>query len=413
MKKIIIISTVVAINLLIGIWIFVVTCCFFPTQKSAGQMTWSLTKDGIIIGCPHRNFSKFQLIDEWILQVNNPSPNENTYWRYICDTPVTINKNDVSVARFGVGSLDESTQETTFLLESLDPLTQGILSRVDLMSKYDLNEATILCMCIPSHLIVFANEGSDDNLSKHRKSYEQTAKGNYNKTWTSLVFLENDSNDSMAWEKQTFDYYSPGDAHLLCWEYSPDHQGCFLLFENYPEKCNELIYYNLAKHEVMAKVQIQGYREGFQVFSILNDRKTMMVYNEKIIEFYSLPDLTLVKTVSHPEIKIQCNAPIVATTDLRYIAYGYLKIYVLDTTKSEYFVLDNRHYNRIDLSYLAFSKDRPNDTAVAQFLYEMQQLCFFKDEHILTGLTYNGQYFQWDVDARKRIFYNDLAVIPK
>ena len=50
---------------------------------------------------------------------------------------------------------------------------------------------------------------------------------------------------------------------------------------------------------------------------------------------------------------------------------------------------------------------------MANAQYEMQQLCFFKDEHILAGLTRNGQYFQWDVDKRKRIFYNDLAVIPK
>ena len=369
-------------------------------------MTWQLTNDGILLGSP--NYLIFQQNDG-IYQINNPVPHER-WKRYL---PIKINQNGKSVTELHYFTSSDTSEDFYWYLELLDPITREVLSQLNLRSEYEINKQAEPCIYIPSHLLLFKNKEPDDIPSKRYEDYMQFSNGDYNKTWTNLVFLENNSNDPMEWKKQTFDYYPPGDAHLLCWEYSPDHQGCFLLFEVYPGECNELIYYNTAKHEVMAKVQIQGYREGFQVFCILNDRKTIMVYSKNTIEFYSLPDLRLLKTVSHPKLEINSLDPITATTDLQYIAYGRWHINILDTTTSEFFVLDKRHYDRINLSFIVSSKGRPNYTAMANYQYEMQQLCFFKDEHILTGLTHNGQYFQWDVDQRKRIVYKDLAVVPK
>jgi len=460
MKKTLIISAVIVINLLIGIWIFASTCCFFPKLRYKSQITWLLTKDGAIIGEQCGSYSSYFEFrqNSGFFQINNVNPNEQI-WRG--NLPIMITNHGVNktqISRYspppperheesygsmdigmgmmidpmadnmmdGMSQSDYSSplikpEEPYYCLESLDPLTNEVLSRINLKSEYDLNENAILRICIPPHLLMFTNE-EPENQSYGRSSrpYEQSAKGDYNKTWTNLVFLENYSNDPMAWEKRTFDDYPPGDAHLLCWEYSPDYQGCFLLFENYPKECNELIYWHVAKQEVTAKVQIQGYREGFQVFSILNDKKHIMVYNENKIEFYSLPNLQLVKTVSHPDLKIEAFIPIAASTDLRSIAYGRWLIYVLDTTSNKYFVLDNRHYNRINMSrfyYWPKGKDVYDENAMnlyyANAMYEMGQLVFLEDKHILTGMTYNDQYYQWDVDARKRIVHKDLAVVPK
>ena len=179
-----------------------------------------------------------------------------------------------------------------------------------------------------------------------------------------------------------------------------------------------LIYYHVAKQEVMAKVQIQGYQEEFQVFSILNDRKTIMVYNENRIEFYSLPYLKFVKMVSHHELKLDYAAPITASTDLRYVAYGNREIFVLDTASQDIFVIDKRHYDKINMSplyILLYGNDASNGFPIshANFCYDMQQLIFLKDKHILTGMTYNDNYYQWDVDAGKRIFHKNLAVTAR
>ena len=450
MKKIKTIAIVVFI-LIIGISIFISTCCFFPVLNfGLDDKAWILAKDGTVIGIPNMGVLEF-LKNRVVFQINNPNPNEKYLGRSLPAmitnhgmnktqisyyTPPPPDRQEESYDSMDMmidpseddmmaedGMVDDTQSDSSlrpydpyYCLESLDPLTNEVLARKNLVSEYDLSRNVSFCMCIPPHLIVFMNEEPNNQYRSYRY-YEQSVKGDYNKTWTNLVFLENYSDDPMEWKKHTFDYYPPGDAHLLCWEYSPDYQGCFLLFENYPKECNELIYYHVAKQEVTAKVQIQGYREGFQLFSILNDKKHIMVYNENKIEFYSLPDLKLVKTVSHPDLKLE-TSPVVTSTDLRYIAYGRWKVYVLDTTSNEYFVLDKRHYNRIDMSLLyvlLYGNNVGNGFKVnhAVFMYDMSQLVFLEDKHILTGMTYNDQYYQWDVDARKRIVYKNLAVVPK
>ena len=300
MKKLILI-TIIVFCLFIGISIFISTCCFFPSLIVNCQIDCLLNENGVIIGYPYRVFTGLDQND-WIFQRNNPSQNEPSWKRYL---PIVMTNNGRKKTQINWSSNISHawcSSDSFVSLESLDPLTNEVLSRICIESEYDLNKNASLCICIPPHLLVFSDE-EPENIP-YRGHSQQSAKGDYNQTWTNLVFLENYSNDPMAWEKRTFDYYPPGDAHLLCWEYSPDYQGCFLLFEIYPKECNELIYYHVAKQEVTAKVQIQGYREGFQVFSILNDKKHIMVYNENKIEFYSLPDLKLVKTVAHSGLKL-------------------------------------------------------------------------------------------------------------
>jgi hypothetical protein len=126
------------------------------------------------------------------------------------------------------------------------------------------------------------------------------------------------------------------------------------------------------------------------------------------VKYFSTNDLTKVKEITLPNFREGLGG-FVISPDLRYIAYGGNGLYLFDVERQQEFYLGSTrttYYQRLLSDFwrsLSDSEHKSLHPLFAKSCSRVWSIGFSKDSRSLFAADMLGNFYQWDVESKKRM----------
>ena len=382
-KKWIFVFCIVSMTILI-VW----HMTFFPyASKERLAIFWSLQNNGEVIRYP-------------LYAKATETPFRKTGELEVALHYTSLSENEKLTEHLYFSELDVRTNQIIQTI-SFD-VTQANFREDDAVSHYEASDCTML---IPERFFIIEKLMYPEGGRSHPPRLQER-QPNECDCETLLEIYDHFSEDLHACEKH---FFKLDDAHLLYKTYDEKSEGLFMIWEVHSKNHNELLYYDLRSHRVISTVILPMKADA--AFRMRVTGGIVLVCSRRHLVVYSIPELRQLTTLTlkYPS-KHEFFTPVAVSEDLRYIAYGDEKVFLLDTSTNKIDVLDYLHSNCWDMSWIYPMP--AEEKIILPSCYTLSDMVFINDTNILAAVSRRGDYYQWDADKRKRIKHAILDIIP-
>lgn len=222
---------------------------------------------------------------------------------------------------------------------------------------------------------------------------------------TNLEIYDHFSEDLRTCQKRQMRRYPSGDAHMIQHIYNKKSDGLFMIWEIRSKNHNELVHYDIKTHRVINTSVLKSMGDGFIYARNMPGDDKILVASHRHLAVYSVPELQLLKSIQLQFPK-NCsfveyyNGAVAISDDLVYVAYGSSQVFLLNTQTNHFEHLDPLYSNRLDMSWIYPIPS--TDQMYLSSCYRLADMVFIDKTHILAAVSLRGEYYQWDIDARKK-----------